>query len=79
MIERYGKGSWIVRYGSESLVGEDQYDLRENWTRQKYNWWSFYALLKHIRVLGLAHVKEITQESICATTTLLSKGDNNYS
>jgi hypothetical protein len=25
MIERFGKGSWIVRYGFESLVGEDQY------------------------------------------------------
>jgi hypothetical protein len=24
---------------------------------QKYNWWSFYALSKHIRVLGMAHVK----------------------
>jgi hypothetical protein len=23
-----------VRYGFESLVGEDQYDLRENWVRQ---------------------------------------------
>jgi hypothetical protein len=23
-----------VRYGSESLVGKDQYDLREKWTRQ---------------------------------------------
>jgi hypothetical protein len=29
--ERYGKGSWFVRYESESLVGKDQYDLRENW------------------------------------------------
>jgi hypothetical protein len=34
MIERYGKGSWIVRYEFESLVGKDQHDLRENWTRQ---------------------------------------------
>jgi hypothetical protein len=23
-----------VRYQFESLVGKDQYDLRENWTRQ---------------------------------------------
>jgi hypothetical protein len=23
-----------MKYGFESLVGEDQYDLRENWTRQ---------------------------------------------
>jgi hypothetical protein len=23
------KGSWIVRYGFESLVGKDQYDWRE--------------------------------------------------
>jgi hypothetical protein len=38
-----------VRYGSESLVGKDQYDLRENLSRQ-YNWWSFYALSKHERV-----------------------------
>jgi hypothetical protein len=29
MIERFGRGSWFVRYGFESLVGEDQYDLRE--------------------------------------------------
>jgi hypothetical protein len=43
--------------GSESLVGKDQYDLRENWTRQIYNWWSFYALSKHKRVLGIAPVK----------------------
>jgi hypothetical protein len=34
MIERYGKGIWIVRYEFESLAGEDQYDSRENWTRQ---------------------------------------------
>jgi hypothetical protein len=27
----------IVRYGFESLAGEDQYDWRDNWTRQKYN------------------------------------------
>jgi hypothetical protein len=27
------KGIWIVRYGFESLAGEDQCDLRENWTR----------------------------------------------
>jgi hypothetical protein len=33
MMKGYGKGSWFVRYGFESLVGEDQYDLRENWTR----------------------------------------------
>jgi hypothetical protein len=26
--ERYGKGSWFVRYEFKSL--EDQYDLREN-------------------------------------------------
>jgi hypothetical protein len=32
--ERYGKGSWIVRYESESLVGKDKYDWRENWVRQ---------------------------------------------
>jgi hypothetical protein len=32
--ERYGKGSWSVRYGSEGLVGRDQYDLGEDWTRQ---------------------------------------------
>jgi hypothetical protein len=31
--ERYGKGLWLVGYGFESLAGEDQYDLRENWTR----------------------------------------------
>jgi hypothetical protein len=31
--ERYGKGSWFVRYGFESVAGEDQYDLREKWTR----------------------------------------------
>jgi hypothetical protein len=31
---RYGKRSWFGRYESESLVGRDQYDLRENWTRQ---------------------------------------------
>jgi hypothetical protein len=30
MIERYGKGSWFVRYKSESLVGRDQYDWRDN-------------------------------------------------
>jgi hypothetical protein len=24
MIERFGKGSWIVRDGFESLVGKDQ-------------------------------------------------------
>jgi hypothetical protein len=30
MIERYGKGPWFVRYESESLVGKDQYDLRED-------------------------------------------------
>jgi hypothetical protein len=48
------KEIWIVRYGFESLAGEDQYDLKENWTRQK--WWSLYALLEHIGVLGLAHV-----------------------
>jgi hypothetical protein len=41
--------------------------------------WNFYALSKHIGVLGIAHVKQITQELICATTTLLSKCDNNYS
>jgi hypothetical protein len=23
-----------MRYGFESLAGEDQYDLRDNWTRQ---------------------------------------------
>jgi hypothetical protein len=34
MIERYGKGSGFGRYKSESLVGKDQYDLREDWTRQ---------------------------------------------
>jgi hypothetical protein len=33
MMERFGKGSWIVKYESVSLVGKDQYDLRENWTR----------------------------------------------
>jgi hypothetical protein len=27
------KEIWIVKYGFESLAGEDQYDLRENWTR----------------------------------------------
>jgi hypothetical protein len=32
--ERYGKGSWFGRYEFESLAGEDQYDLRENWVRQ---------------------------------------------
>jgi hypothetical protein len=37
MIERYGKEIQIVRYGFESLAGGDQYDLRENWIRQKYN------------------------------------------
>jgi hypothetical protein len=31
--ERYGKGSWFVRYGSESIVGKDQYDWGEDWTR----------------------------------------------
>ena len=31
--ERYGKGSWLVRYEFEGLVGNDQYDLREDWTR----------------------------------------------
>jgi hypothetical protein len=31
--ERYGKGSWFVRYESESLVGRDQYDSKEKWTR----------------------------------------------
>jgi hypothetical protein len=41
------KEIWIVRYGFESLVGRDQYDWRDNWSRQKYNWWGFYALLKH--------------------------------
>jgi hypothetical protein len=35
MIERFGLGSRIVRYGFESLVGKYQYDLvRENWTRK---------------------------------------------
>jgi hypothetical protein len=42
--------------GFEDLAGEDQYDLREKSTRQ-YNRWSFYALIKHKRVLGIAHVK----------------------
>jgi hypothetical protein len=56
MIEDMAKEIWIVRYGFESLVGKDQHD----WERiglGKYNWWSFYALSKHIRVLGIAHVK----------------------
>jgi hypothetical protein len=46
-----------VRYGFESLVGKGQYGLRENWTRQNIIDGVFYALLKHIRVLGIAHVK----------------------
>jgi hypothetical protein len=33
MTRRYSKGSWFVRCESESLVGKDQYELRENWTR----------------------------------------------
>ena len=53
--ERYGKGSWFVRYGFESLVGKDQHDW-EKIGLGKYNWWSFYALSKHIWVLGIAHV-----------------------
>jgi hypothetical protein len=32
--EGYSKGSWFGGYESESLVGRDQYDLREDWTRQ---------------------------------------------
>jgi hypothetical protein len=27
--ERYGKGSWLVGYGCESLAGEDQYMIWE--------------------------------------------------
>jgi hypothetical protein len=45
-----------VGYGFESLVGEDQYDLRDIWTRKIYLM-EFYALLKHKRVLGIAPVK----------------------
>jgi hypothetical protein len=49
--ERYGKGSWSVRYGSESLVGRDQYGLRENWFRHNMIdeafmlYWSIYEFL----------------------------------
>jgi hypothetical protein len=45
-----------VRYGFESLVGEDQYDLREIWTRQIMID-EVFMLYQSIRVLGIAHVK----------------------
>jgi hypothetical protein len=30
------KDIWIGRYGFESLAGKDQYDWRDNWTRQGF-------------------------------------------
>jgi hypothetical protein len=44
-----------VRYGFESLAREDQYDLRENWTRQNIID-EVLMLYQSTRVLGIAHV-----------------------
>jgi hypothetical protein len=53
--ERYGKGSWIARYEFESLVGKDQYDWREEWTRHNIID-GVFMLYQSIRVLGIAHM-----------------------
>jgi hypothetical protein len=45
-----------VRYESESLVGKDKYDLRENWTRHNIID-EVFMLYQSIRVLGIAPVK----------------------
>jgi hypothetical protein len=45
-----------VGYEFESLVGEDQYDLRENWIRHNIID-EVFMLYQSIRVLGIAHVK----------------------
>jgi hypothetical protein len=49
-----------VRYGSESLVGKDKYDLRENWIRHNVID-EVLMLYQSIRVLGIAHVNYITR------------------
>jgi hypothetical protein len=36
-----------VRYEFESLAEEDQYDLRENWIRQKIQLMWFLCFIKH--------------------------------
>jgi hypothetical protein len=44
-----------VRYEFESLVGEDQNDLRDNWIRHNIID-EVFMLYQSIRVLGIAHV-----------------------
>jgi hypothetical protein len=55
--EGYGKGSWFVGYGCESLAGEDQYMIWEKIRLGKNIIDGVYALFKHMRVLGIVHVK----------------------
>ena len=43
-------------YESESLVGEDQYDLRENWARHNIID-EVFMLYQSIMSFGMAHVK----------------------
>jgi hypothetical protein len=49
------KDSWFVGYESESLVGKDQYDWRENWVRQNIID-EVFMLYWSIGVLGIARV-----------------------
>jgi hypothetical protein len=46
-----------VRYEFESLVGKDQYDLRENWTRQNIIDKSS-CFIKACMKLGITHVNK---------------------
>jgi hypothetical protein len=65
-------------YGFGSLAGEDRYDLRENWIRQiqLIKFLCFIKAYKSFR--NSSCVINYTRVN-CATTTLLSKCDNNYS